>query len=202
MIRTRRSAARRLARGLVPVLVVLALGGCTVTLGVLSPTSAPRDAEGRPIAPGPASPSTCVTPPGAGTPITCVPVHNPPSRVFVEQAIPTLLPTRGYGSIEHPRCTERIPGLPSESDPTGLSAVSHWTCVGREPEGPYLHEDVAWTPASGSLILEAVTRDRSPALTVPRPNDPGLPNPHASQEPQEGTPSPSRTPSQHELAAH
>lgn len=79
---------------------------------------------------------------------------------------------------------------------------SHWTCVGREPEGPFLHEDVSWTPASGYLTLDAVTRDGSPAPTVPKPNDPGLPNPHASEEPQQAAPSPSRTPSQHEIAAH
>ena len=122
--------------------------------------------------------------------------------MYVEQAIDRLLPTRGYTSVERPRCTERIPGLPSESDPAGLYAVSHWTCAGHESEGPYLHMDVSWTPAYGFLSLDAVTRDLSPKLTVPKPNDPGLPNPHASEEPQQPTPTPSRSLSQRELARH
>jgi hypothetical protein len=181
--------------------LAVVLSGCTGTLSALDPGSAPRDAEGRPIAPGPATPSTCVTPlSSGGVPATCVPVHNPPSQRFVEQAIPTLLPTRGYGSIEHVRCTDRMSGSPSESDPAGLYAVSHWTCVGREPEGDQLHEDVVWTPAYGFLDLAAVTRDRSAALTVPKPGDSGLPNPHASEE----TPQPSPPPSQslHDAAEH
>lgn len=182
------------------VVAALLLAGCSAVSTALDPGSTPKDADGRPIAPGPATPSACITPPFASgsTPPSCVPVHNPPSQRYVEQAIPNLLPTRGYGSIEHVRCSGRIPPAPTDVDPHGLYEFSHWTCVGQEPEGTYLHQDVIWTPASGYLTLNAVTRDRSPALTVPRPNDPGLPNPHAS----EGTPTPAATLSQRELAAH
>ncbi|WP_375407579.1 hypothetical protein [uncultured Amnibacterium sp.] len=129
-----------------------------------------------------------------------MPVHNPPSRIYVEQAINTLLPTRAYTSIEHVRCSERIPGPPSTSDPTGLDAFSHWACVGQEIRGRYLHEDVIWSPSSGYLGLNAVTRDLSPQLTMPQPNDPGLPNPYLPEESQHPTPTPSRSLSQHELA--
>lgn len=132
------------------------------------------------IAPPPAPPSTCVTP-VASRAGSCVPVHNPPSRLYVEQAIPDLLPTRGYGSIGDVRCTVRMPDPVAPSDPSGVYRTSHWTCVGQEPEGTYLHEDVVWSPYGGLLLLNAVHRDRSPALTTPKPNDPGLPNPHASE---------------------
>jgi hypothetical protein len=50
--------------------------------------------------------------------------------------------------------------------------------VGQEPEGTCVHEDVVWTPYSGYLRLNAVTRDRSATLILPQQNDPGLPNPH------------------------
>lgn len=165
--------------------VVLVLTGCSS----LPAATSPRDADGRPIAPPPPTPTTCITVTvGAGGP-TCAPIHDAPSQRYVEQAVPALLPTKGYGSIGHVRCSGRIPPAapdPSVPDPDGLGAAtefSHWTCVGREPEGTYLHEDVIWTPYSGYLELNAVTRDRSGALTVPRPDDPGLPNPHASETP-------------------
>lgn len=183
------------------MLALVALSGCT-TLSTLGPASAPKDAEGRPIAPGPASPSTCVTRSFSGPQSSCVPVHNPPSRRFVEQAINTLLPTRAYTSIEHVRCSERMPDAPSDSDPAGLDAFSHWACVGQEIRGRYLHEDVIWSPSSGYLALNAVTRDLSPKLTLPKSNDPGLPNPYLPEESQHPTPTPSRSLSQHELARH
>jgi len=176
---------------------LLALAGCSSLAGLSgigSGVDVPRDAEGRPMAPPPPTPTTCITVTIGSNAPTCAPIHNPPSRRFVEQAIPTLLPTRGYGSIGEVRCSERIPPPPGDGcipDPDGLGAAtefSHWTCVGREPEGDYLHQDVLWTPYSGYLTLNAVTRDRSPALTVPRPNDPGLPNPHASEEPEPTSP--------------
>jgi hypothetical protein len=153
-------------------------------------------AEGRPIAPGPAAPTTCITVTMGTAQPTCAPIHNPPSRISVEQAIPSLLPTRGYGSVGHVRCTDRLPpAQPASGSPDsggGLAAAtafSHSTCVGQEPEGAYLHEDVVWTPYSGYLTLNAVTRDRSAALSVPVPNDPGLPNPHTSEESQLSSPS-------------
>ena len=200
-----RRVVRALPAAVAAVVVALALTGCS--LG--TPGDAPRDAEGRPLAPPPPTPTTCITVTLGPAP-TCAPIHNPPSRRYVEQAIGTLLPTRGYGSIEHVRCTDRIPPaagggfLDPDDESGGLGAAtefSHWTCVGQEPEGDYLHEDVLWTPYSGSLTLNAVTRDRSPALTVPQPNDPGLPNPHASEEPAQPTPAAS-TMSQHEAVAH
>lgn len=180
---------------------LVALTGCT-TLSTLSPGDAPRDAEGRPVDPGPPTPSTCVTRSFGGPQRTCEPVHDPPSRIYVEQAINTLLPTMAYTSIEHVRCTERMPGPPSDLDPTGFDAFSHWACVGQEIRGRYLHQDVIWSPSSGSLTLNAVTRDLSPELTLPKPNDPGLPNPYLPEESQGPTPSPSRSLSQHELARH
>lgn len=176
-----------------------ALAGCSA-LTALDPAPTPRDAEGRAIDPGPASPSVCATRPPPFPSSSCTPVHNPPSRLYVEQAINTLLPTRGYTSVEHPRCTERTVEPPSDSDPAGLDAWSHWACVGAEIRGRWLHEDVIWSPSTGSLTLNAVTRDLSPELTLPQPNDPGLPNPYLPDESQQ--PTPSRTPSQHELAAH
>lgn len=181
------------------MLALVALSGCT-TLTTLDPAAAPRDAEGRPIDPSPPSPSTCVTRSSSGPQASCVPVHNPPSRLYVEQAINTLLPTRAYTSVEHVRCMERMPDPPSESDPAGLDALSHWACVGQEIRGRYLHQDVIWSPSSGYLALNAVSRDLSPELTLPKPNDPGLPNPYLPEESQHPTPSPSRSLSQHELA--
>jgi hypothetical protein len=181
------------------MLALVALSGCT-TVATLGPADAPRDADGRPIDPGPPSPSTCVTRPSIGPRSSCVPVHNPPSRIYVEQAVNTLLRTRAYTSIEHVRCTERMPDPPSDSDPSGLDALSHWACVGQEIRGRYLHEDVIWSPSSGYLGLDAVTRDLSPELTSPKPNDPGLPNPYLPDESQHPTPSPNRSLSQHELA--
>ncbi len=129
-----------------------------------------------------------------------MPVHNPPSRIYVEQAINTLLPTRAYTSIAHVRCSERVPDPPTDSDPAGLDAFSHWACVGEEIRGRYLHEDVIWSPSSGSLGLNAVTRDLSPELTLPKANDPGLPNPYLPEQSQQPTPNPRRSLSQHELA--
>ncbi len=181
------------------VLTLGALSGCT-TLSTLDDGSAPRDAEGRPIDPGPPPPSTCATRALSGPQSSCVPVHNPPSRIYVEQAVNTLLPTRAYTSIEHVRCTERMPDPPTDSDPRGLDAFSHWACVGQETRGRYLHEDVIWSPSSGYLALNAVTRDLSPELTLPKPNDPGLPNPYLPHT-QQPTPTASRSLSQHELAA-
>lgn len=194
-----RTGRRVLQASIVSMLALVALSGCT-TLTTLDPGSAPRDADGRPIDPGPPSPSTCVTRSMGGPQSSCEPVHNPPTRIYVEQAINTLLPTRAYTSIEHVRCTERMPGSPSDTDPTGFDAYSHWACVGEEIRGRYLHEDVIWSPSSGSLGLNAVTRDLSPELTLPEPNDPGLPNPYLPDETQTPTPSPSRSLSQHELA--
>ena len=194
-----RTGGRVLRAAIVSLLAVVALSGCT-TLTTLDPGSAPRDADGRPIDPGPPSPSTCFTRSTGGPQRTCEPVHNPPSRIYVEQAINTLLPTRAYTSIEHIRCTERMPGLPSDTDPTGFDAYSHWACVGEEIRGRYLHEDVIWSPSSGFLTLNAVTRDLSPELTLPEPNDPGLPNPYLPDESQQPTPSTSRSLSQRELA--
>lgn len=127
---------------------------------------------------------------------------GPPSRRFVEQAINTLLPTRAYTSIEHVRCSGRMPDAPSDSDPSELDAFSHWACVGQEIRGRSLHEDVIWSPSSGYLGLNAVTRDLSPKLTLPKPNDPGLPNPYLPEESQHPTSTPSRSLSQRELARH
>lgn len=171
-------------------LAIAALSGCT-TLSSLGSAGPGKDADGRPIDPGPPSPSTCVTRSFDGPHSSCVPVHNPPSRIYVEQAINTLLPTRGYTSIEHVRCSERMPDPPSDSDPEGLDAFSHWACVGQEIRGRYLHEDVIWSPSSGVLGLNAVTRDLSPRLTLPKPNDPGLPNPYLPDDSQQPTSSPS-----------
>jgi hypothetical protein len=165
------------------LLALVALTGCGALAGA---GPVPRDAQGRPMAPPPPTPTSCITVDVGTTTATCAPIHNPPSRLYVEQAVSTLLPTRGYGSIGQVRCTDRIPPAPLDGDvpdPDGLGAAtafSHWTCVGQEPEGTYLHEDVVWTPYSGYLTLNAVTRDRSAALTVPQPDDPGLPNPQAS----------------------
>ncbi|RIX28433.1 hypothetical protein [Amnibacterium setariae] len=199
----RSSLRPRRASGLVgvlaiPLLALVALSACA-TSSTAVPADAPRDADGRPIDPGPASPSTCVTRAYGGPQSSCVPVHDPPSRVYVEQSIDALLRTRAYSGVEHPRCTERLPGTPSDSDPAGLDAFSHWTCVGEEIRGRYLHMDVIWSPAVGYLGLNAVTRDLSPDFTVPKPNDPGLPNPYLPDA--SATPSPSRSLSQHELAA-
>ena len=118
------AGARAMQGSIASMLAIVALSGCT-TLSTLDPAGAGRDADGRPIDPGPASPSTCVTRSFSGPQSSCVPVHNPPSRIYVEQAINTLLPTRAYTSIEHVRCSERMPDPPSDSDPTGLDAFSH-----------------------------------------------------------------------------
>lgn len=167
--------------GITAVAVGLVLAGCSSVGG-----STGRDVDGRPIAPGPPAPTTCITVAIGSAPPTCAPIHNPPSRTYVEQSIPELLPTRGYGSVQHVRCTDRIPPAPRTGDipdPDGLGAAtefSHWTCVGQEPEGTYLHEDVVWTPYSGYLRLNAVNRDGSAALTVPQPGDQGHSDPAAS----------------------